>query len=91
MNAITTVCNMYDVKFNDDDIKFQKSCVNCEILHICNIHDMFEFMIVASENIYNYHTNEKYYEINIFECENSNFCCDDIHIILDKNYNLIAN
>lgn len=88
LKAIDTVCKMSDIDLRISDIvecKVQKE--NEEVfetvfLHCRNDKEMFEFLM-------NITMTPLYFEITVTGVKDSPYSCDNMHITLDRNYNVV--
>lgn len=88
LKAIDTVCKMSDIDLRISDIKECKVQKESEevfdnvFLHCRNDKEMFEFNM-------NVTMTPLYFEITVTEVKGSPYSCDDMHITLDRNYNVV--
>lgn len=91
LKAIDTVCRLNEISLRLSDIVECKTIIDDSydiiesvVLHCKNDKEMFEFTIQVDMFADSF-------EVRISEVENSPHSCDNYMIILDREYNIIAN
>lgn len=91
LKAIDTVCRMSEISLRISDIVECKTVIDDSydiiesiIVHCKNDVAMFEFNIQVDMFA-------ESFEVRISEVEGSPYSCDNFMIILDRDYNIIAN
>lgn len=91
LKAIDTVCRMSEISLRISDIVDCKTIIDDSydiiesvVVHCKNDCGMFEFNIQVDMFADSF-------EVRISEVEGSPYSCDNFMIILDKEYNIIAN
>ena len=91
LKAIDTVCRTHEISLRLSDIVECKTVIDDSydiiesvVVHCKNDVDMFEFNIQVDMFADSF-------EVRVSEVEGSPYSCDNFMIILDREYNIIAN